>query len=223
MKTHQQTKKNNDSKMKTVLIIFGATILIFIIKACMPSGQKPKPDTDTAIPSNEHLSKQEEPNEKLVIVDNISKAEIDSILTGFCNMYNKESLQAQPRLYKLTERQFAITFPFDIEFEIYCYFVNYVHYPMGFDKAFSVTAWEATKQANGWITEKTANKKVMLFIPEDDNEHDNVFLTTEDNIGYKLGFAMGEEKQLLQTPKKTYFAPTIDIKKITEKEAQDFQ
>ena len=209
--------------MKTVLIIIGVAVLIFIIKACMPAGQKPEADTDTTRPSNEHLPKQEKPNGKLVIVDNISKTEIDSILTGFCNMYNKESFQAQPRLYKLNERQFAITFPFDIEFEIYCYFVNYVHYPMGFDKAFSLTAWETTGQANGWITDKTANKNVMLFIPEDDNEHDNVFLTTNDNIGYKLGFAMGEEKQLLQTPKKAYFAPTIDIKTLTEKEAQEFQ
>jgi len=189
----------------------------------MPSGQKTNPDTDTTRPSNEHLPKQEKSNDKLVIVDNISKAEMDSILTGFCNIYNKESFQAQPRLYKLSERQFAITFPFDIEFEIYCYFVNYVHYPMGFDKSFDVTAWETTKQANGWITEKTANKKVMLFIPEDDNEHDNVFLTTDDDIGYKLGFAMGDEKLLLQSPKKKYFAPTIDIKILTEKEAQDFQ
>src|SRR5690606_39859468 len=68
------------------------------------------------------------------LVNKISKTEIDSILAGFCNMYNKESFQAQPRLYKLNESQFAITFPYDIKFEIYCYFVNYVHYPMGFDK-----------------------------------------------------------------------------------------
>lgn len=207
--------------MKTILIIIGATILVFIIKACMPAGQKP--DTDTTRPSNEHLPKQEKLNDKLVIVDNLSKTEIDSILTGFCNMYNKESFQAQPRLYQLNERQFAITFPFDIEFEIFCYFVNYVHYPMGFDKSFSVTAWETTKQANGWITEKSANKKVMLFIPEDDTEHDNVFLTTDDNIGYKLGFALGEEKQLLETPKKKYLAPTIDKNTLTEKQSEDFQ
>jgi hypothetical protein len=209
--------------MKTILITIGAAILIFIIKACMLAGQKQNPNSDTTRPLNENLPKQENQNAKLVIVDNVSKTEIDDILTGFCNMYNKESFQARPRLYKLSERQFAINFPFDIEFEIYCYFINYVRYPMGFDKSFSVTAWETTKQTKGWITEKTANKKVMLFIPEDDKEHDNVFLTTEDNIGYKLAFAMGEEKQLLQTPKKTYFAPTIDIKILTEKESQDFQ
>ena len=209
--------------MKIVLIIIGIAGLIFAIKACMPAGQKPEADTDTTRPSNENLPTQEKPNDKLVIVDNISKTEIDSILTGFCNMYNKESFQAQPRLYKLSERQFAITFPYDIEFEIYCYFVNYVHYPMGFDKSFDVTAWETTGQANGWITEKTANKKIMLFIPEDDSEHDNVYLTTDDNIGYKLGFAMGEEKHPLQSAKRRYFAPKIDIKTLSEKEGQDFQ
>lgn len=208
--------------MKPFLIIIGVVILILIIKAFM-IGTKPKPDTDTTRPSDELLPKQEKQNEKLVIVDNISHTEIGSILTSFCNMYNKESFQAQPRLYKLSERQFAITFPFDIEFEIYCYFVNYVHYPMGFDKSFDITAWETTKQANGWITEKTANKKVMLFIPEDDNEHDNVFMTTKDNIGYKLGFAMGEEKQLLQTPKMKYFPPTIDKQTLNEMQSEDFR
>lgn len=209
--------------METVLIIIGITVLIFAIKACMPAGQEQEADTDTTRPSNENLPTQEKPNDKLLIVDNISMTEIESILTGFCNMYNKESFQAQPRLYKLSERQFAITFPYDIEFEIYCYFINYVHYPIGFDKSFDVTAWETTGQANGWITEKSAYKKVMLFIPEDDREYDNVFLTTDDNIGYKLGFAMGEEKQLLQTAKKRYYAPTIDIKTLSEKEAKDFQ
>jgi hypothetical protein len=210
----KQLIKSKD--MKLVLII-GATFLIFLIKSCMPAAQKIEPETVTNKPS------KEKPNNKLVIVENISKTEIDSVLNKFCTMYNKEKNQAKPRLYKLNESQFAITFPFDIEFEIFCYFVNYVHYPMGFDKSFSVTAWETTKQANSWIIDKTANKKVMLFIPEDDNERDNVFLTTEDNISYKVGFAIGQEKQLLQTPKKKYFAPTFDIKVLTEKEAQDFQ
>lgn len=189
----------------------------------MPAGEKTEAETDTTRPSNEYLPTQEKPNDKLVKVDNISKTEIDSVLTGYCNMYNKESFQAQPRLYKLSERQFAIAFPYDIEFEIYCYFLNYLNYPMGFDKSFDSTAWETTGQANGWITDKSANKKVMLFIPEDDSEHDNVFLTTDNNIGYKIDFAMGEEKQLLQTPKKTYLSPKIDIKTLTEKVGQNFK
>jgi nitrogen fixation protein len=207
--------------MKAVVITIGVAILVYIIKAWIQS--RSKPENNTSRPSNEHLPKHEKPNDKLVIVDDLSKAEMESILTEFCNLYNQQGFQALPRLYELNGRQFAIAFPFDMDFEMYCCFVNYVHYPLGLDKSFSVTAWVTTKQANGWITERTANKRVMLFIPEDDIERDNVFLTTEDNIGYKLGFAMGEEKQLLQTPKKSYLAPTIDIKALKEKKGQDFQ
>lgn len=138
-------------------------------------------------------------------------------------MYNKESYQAQPRLTKLTERKFAITFPYDIDFEIFCYFLNYIEYPMELQWSPDVTAWTTTKSSDTWITEKAANKKAMLFIPTDDTEHDNVYMTTQDNIGYKLGFAMGEEKQLLDTPKKRYVEPSIKISELTNNEFEDFE
>ena len=63
----------------------------------------------------------------------------------------------------------------------------------------------------------------MLFIPSDDTDHDNVFMTTVDNIGFKLGFAMGEEKQLLDGPKKKFSPPTIDILELADKEHEDFK
>jgi hypothetical protein len=138
-------------------------------------------------------------------------------------MYNKENFQAQPRLTKITEREFAITFPYDIDFEIFCYFVNYLEYPMELKWSPDVTAWTTTKSSDTWITEKAANKKAMLFIPTDDTEHDNVYMTTQDNIGYKLGFAMGEEKQLLDTPKKRYVEPSIEISELTNNEFEDFK
>lgn len=209
--------------MKTIFIVTGVLILIFIIKAFMRTGKKSESDTDRIRLPNENSSKPERQNDKLVLVDNLSKKEMESILTSFCKIYNQENYKAQPRLFVLSERKFAITFPFDIDFKIYCFFVNYVRYPMGFDKQVDVIVWTSTKQAKGWITEKTENKKVMLFIPEDDREYDNVFLTTNDNIGYKLGFATGEEKQLLPLPKKGYFAPTTEINSLTEKQSEDFQ
>ena len=86
-----------------------------------------------------------------------------------------------------------------------------------------VTAWTTTKSNDTWITEKSANKKVMLFIPSDDTEHDNVYMTTSDNIEYKLGFAVGEEKQLLNTPKRRYIPPDFEISDLTNKEFEDFR
>jgi hypothetical protein len=85
-----------------------------------------------------------------------------------------------------------------------------------------VTAWTTTKSSDALKTENAANKKAMLFIPTDDTEHDNVYLTTRDNIGYKIGFAMGKERQLLDTPKKRYVEPNIEISELTNNEFEDF-
>ena len=211
--------------MKTQSIIVGliASIVVLYFIWTKFKNQKPQADKNTSRPSTKLSPAQEKQNEKLVIVKDVSYTDLQTILTGFCNMYNKERYQAQPRLIKITEREFAITFPFDIDFEIFCYFINYVQYPMDFDKAFNVTGWTTTKSGDNWITEKSANKKVMLFIPSDDKDHDNVFMTTIDNVGFKLGFAMGEEKQLLDGPKKKFSTPTINILELANKEHKDFK
>lgn len=210
-------------KTQTIIIVLIASVVVLYFIWTKLKNQTPHADTDTSRPSAELLPAQEKQNDKLVIVKDISYTDLQTILTGFCNMYNKEHYQAQPRLTKITEREFAITFPFDIDFEIFCYFINYVQYPMEFDKAFNVTGWTTTKSGDNWITEKSANKKAMLFIPPDDTDHDNVFMTTIDNIGFKLGFAMGEEKQLLDGPKKKFNSPTIDILELATKEHKDFK
>jgi hypothetical protein len=48
-------------------------------------------------------------------------------------------------------------------------------------------------------------------------------MTTSDNIGFKLGFALGEEKQLLDGPKMKFKEPTVDILILAKKEYQDFK
>jgi len=211
--------------MKTQTVILGLAVVIIAIYFIWTKFVSPKvePYTDTTRPSNVHLPEQEVQNDKLVIVNNITHLEIDKILTGFCNMYNKKSFVVLLRLYELNERQFAITFPYDIEFQIFCFFVNYIRYPMWFNKSFEVIGWATTKSGEMWITEKSANKEVMLFIPNDDTEYDNVYLTTKDNIGYKLGFAVGHEKQLLKLPQKRFVKPSIENTELTGKEYKDYK
>ena len=211
--------------MKTQTVILVVVIAIIAIYFAWTKFKSPKvePYSDTTRPSNVHLPQQEVQNDKLVLVNNVTSSEIDKILTGFCNMYNKESFVALLRLYELNEKQFAITFPYDIGFQTYCFLVNYIRYPMGFNKSFEVTGWATPKNGEMWITEKSANKKIMLFIPNDDKEYDNVYLTTEDNIGYKLGFAMGHEKQLLELPQKRFVKQSIENTELMEKAYKDYK
>jgi hypothetical protein len=211
--------------MKPLLIVIGLilAVVVFYILRTRVKASEPQADTGTKRPSQSALPTQTTQNDKLVLVKDISHSDIKRVLTGFCNMYNKESFQAQPRLTKLTDREFVITFPYDIDFEIFCYFINYIEYPMELKWSPEVTAWTTTKSSDTWVTGKSANKKAMLFIPTGDTEHDNVYMTTQDNNGYKLGFAMGEEKQLLDTPKKRYAEPDIKISELTNKEFEEFK
>lgn len=86
-----------------------------------------------------------------------------------------------------------------------------------------VTAWVTTKETDNWTTEKTWNKRVMLFLTADDTEYDNVYLTTTDGTGYKLGFARGEEKQLLPQPARRYIAPEVEPSELADKAFEDFK
>jgi len=208
--------------MKIGLIIIGVVILFFIIKAIFPFGQKPAHE-DISRPSVDKKPVQEKPNDKLVVVRDADYDNLKKALIEFCNMYNKESFQAQPRLVKVSDREFAITFPYDINFEIFCYLVNYIEYPMDIKWQPTITAWTTTKQTDKWVSDKSVNKKVMLFIEDNDNEHDNVFMTTEDNIGFKLGFAVGEEKQPLNSPNKKFVSPSVEFSVLTDKPAENFQ
>ena len=211
--------------MKPLPFIIGLFLVAVIVYILRTRSKIPEvqPDTDTSRPSPSALPIKSKINDKLAIIKNVSYSDLKDVLKGFCNMYNKKNYQAQPRLIKLSEREFAITFPYDVDFEIYCYFINYLKYPMGLTWAPDVSAWTTTKNSDTWITEKSANKKVMLFIPFDDTEHDNVYMTTYDNIEYKLGFAVGEEKQLLGAPKRRYATPSIEISELTNKEFEDFR
>ena len=211
--------------MKTLLIIalvivVAVVIIVIVLKAFTSTDQLAQ---DASRPANEKKPTQNKPNDKLIVVSNATYDDIKKALTQFCNIYNKDDFAALPRLWHLSNNSFAVTFPYDTDFATYCFAVNFLKYPINIKWHSEVRAWATTKPGDDWITDKNVNKSVMLYLADDDKEYDNVFLTTSDNIGYKLGFAAGEEKQLLGTPKKIYEAPMLNISSLTNQEHEDFE
>ncbi|NQZ48262.1 MAG: hypothetical protein HRT63_12165 [Erythrobacter sp.] len=51
-----------------------------------------------------------------------------------------------------------------------------------------VTGYIQGEENRDWPAEK-----LMVYISDNDREHDNVFLTTEENNNYKVPFAYGED------------------------------
>jgi hypothetical protein len=208
--------------MALSLIIVGLIIIAIAFQIFQRRSKIMASKSDIGKVSQKTLPFHTKQNDKLVLIENADYADVQKALTDFCNMYNEKTYQALPRLIKLSEKEFAIIFPYDLDFEIYCYFVNYMKYPIGIKWNANIVGW-VTASTNDWIPEQSLNKKIMLFVPEDDTEGDNVYMTTSDNTGYKLGFAMGQEKKLLDTPKKNFRAPGIEIEELINKEFEDFK
>jgi hypothetical protein len=204
--------------MRSLIIVFAVAVLL-LFNACTQSN---KPAGNTLRHNGAVLPTVEKTNDKIIVIDNADAANIKKVLAGFCDIYNKNDYAALPRLWQLTSDSFAVTFPYDVDFATYCFVINFLKYPMNVKWHAQVRAWATTKPGDSWITDKSVNKQVMLFLAIGDTEFDNVFLTTSDNIGYKLGFAVGHEKQLLATPKEKFIAPTIAISSLNNDDYQDF-
>ncbi|GAA3960331.1 hypothetical protein GCM10022210_05030 [Mucilaginibacter dorajii] len=177
---------------------------------------------NTSRPLSGSKPNQEITNDKQVIVGKISYEDVKNAITGFCNMYNQKDWAALPRLIKLAEGQFAITFPYDVEFRILCFFVNYLAYPEDLNINPEVTGWTTTSPGDYWIKSGAVSKKAMLFLPKIDTEYDFVLMTTEDNIGYKLSFASRAQKQLPALPERNYTTPKVNVNELSSIEGEDF-
>ncbi len=210
---------------KTTVIIGVLVLAVFLFFGCGFISTNSEFNSDIRPNDNQKPTKLIE-NSKIILVKNVKLDYLKLAIEQFCNLYNKESYIATPRLY-LLDSEFAITFPYDIEFEQYCYFINYLENAHELsllpDYKPEVKAWYLTKNGDEWINGDLVDKNIMIYIPEWDEEHDNVYLTTEDGLGFKMGFALGEASQRLDAPVEKFAANPIDFGTIKDKKTIDFQ
>jgi len=203
-------------KIKTIVLFVGICMLAILLNSCISDKNK----RIQIKPKDQKVTHEKIENNKIVYIENVNPEEIKKAIQQFCDSYNQESLKALPLLSLISGNKFVVTFPYDIDFETYCYFVNYLYYPNDIFYKPIIYAWATTKPNDVWMKDDIVNKKVMLYIPNDDKDHDNVYLTTSDNIGYKLGFSLGESSQKLDDPKKRYSEPIKQDKLIIKESIQ---
>ena len=165
-------------------------------------------------------------NDKIVVVTNVKIEYLKTAIEQFCNLSNQDQFMVLPRLMIL-DSKFVITFPYDIEFDQFCFFVNYIKYAHELilkpDYKPEIKAWCTTKAGFAWMTNEITNKHVMIYIPDWDEEYDNVYLTTQDNLGFKMGFALGEEHKRLNKPELQFEKANINLNISEYKKVCDFE
>lgn len=130
-------------------------------------------------------------NDNLITVRNVSLDLLKQAIEDFTNNYrNSKSAFPPPhsKIHILNDSSFIISFPKNINFEIFCYYINYLKYPIDIDYNIEITAWTTTKSEYTWLNENFENEKCMLYIASDDDEYDNVILTLQNGTSYKLDF-----------------------------------
>lgn len=135
---------------------------------------------------------KETPNEKLILVKGPKEEELTTVLVKFCEMYNQNNSSLALKFYKKEAETFLITFPDDVDFELFCYLVNYLKYPMDMKYDADPIGWTTAEQVDAWRTNAIKGKRVLVFIDPQDDEYDNVMVTTENNETFEIGFAEGE-------------------------------
>ena len=125
----------------------------------------------------------------IIRVQNMSKNEIIDAIESFNKMneeYDEEHKNYIPEI-KNFNNDFLLIFDRNINFKSFCYWVNYFVYSDR-DKRHNtdITGWYAVGNTNN--NHPLANNVLMLFIPESDNEFDNVYFVDRFNNCYKQEF-----------------------------------
>lgn len=213
---------------KTLLIIGIIIVVVFLIfKFALKSSDRDlDPDfTNTSRPNNVKKPTTTIANDKIILIKNLKLDYLKQAITQYCNLSNQNQYITLPRLTVL-DNQYVITFPYDIDFDQFCYFVNYLKYAHELcskpDYKPNIKAWCTTKSGYTWMTDEIVNKVVMIYIPDWDEDYDNVYLTTQDNLGFKMGFALGEEHQKMDKPVMQFENMPKDLN-LENKETIDFE
>ncbi|WP_055436339.1 hypothetical protein [Lacinutrix algicola] len=186
-----------------ILIIFTIIIVGLIIMAIIVGPDKKEKSKSKFSAKNDINA--ENVNDKLVIIRNVSAIQLEKAINQFCNFYNQNgNSKLITNLTCIKIQEYVLTFPYNVSFDTFCVFLNYLKYPHDIIYEPIITAWATTKTNDNWVKGAIANKKVMLYIPTSDDEYDNVYLTTIDNLGYKMGFAIGHQSKPLKTPLRRY-------------------
>ncbi|GAB6012895.1 hypothetical protein [Viscerimonas tarda] len=203
--------------MKVIILIL---LALFIFAIFLKKSRKNTNVVQKTLPDNEIE------NDKLIVVKEADESVLKKVISDFCETYNENGYVVLPRLTKMRDREYAITFPYDVDFSTLCFFVNYLVYPIDIDWFYpNVLAWATLKQKEDQdIPQQCMGKKVMLYVAGDDTDSDNVFLTNEDNISFEISFTFrAKNYKPLNSLKRPFSLPTTDKDSLSGKLSEDFK
>lgn len=162
-------------------------------------------------------------NDKLIVVKNTTREKLKKELIEFTKLYNSEGFKVYLRMTDICEEEFMITFPYGVGFEFFCYLIDYITFP---DKESGrvpyINGWTEARAKDDWIPDDIVGRKVMLYVPESEKEHTNVYVTSENYRCYKFDFG-GQTIPLQQIARVYEERPNYILSDLAGKPTEDFE
>jgi hypothetical protein len=141
-------------------------------------------------------------NDKIILVKGWNEVEIRKIINDFIETYKTDGYPAYAvELHKEEEGIFRLTFSKDIHPRLFTFLVNYITYPFDLDfKNRSVMVGAKTTLSADFdgVDMSLVGKRAILYIPQDDQDHDVVYMQTESGINLANSFTEGKWKRVDQ-------------------------
>ena len=175
-----------------ILIILGA-VVISLLLVCTLSCKKVVKRFTANKNALEHIEESAPQGQRVVLAKNMTENELRDAIKAFIEMYKEDISKnyVEPEIKKGDDGFFLVFEP-TLDYRGFCFWVNYLIYS---DKNKrhnnDITGWyEVGNTSNN---HPLSNKVLMLFIPESDNEFDNVYLVDNFNNCYKQEFNLDEK------------------------------
>lgn len=155
-------------------------------------------------------------NNNLILINGGAYNEIKKALRQWIELYRDQiDSDLNFKLYKNGKGNHIIQADDRLDNETFFYLVNYLKYPEGIEYNIDVEGYTTGE-------EKTLkSKKLLVYISPNDNEYDNVFVTTNENENYKVEFGgkitATNENKLFRNPQ-DFSLDTPEIIKVQKRE-----
>ena len=128
------------------------------------------------------------------------------------NRYPDDESSKGIEIFQSVEDQnsFILNFTNKPEFEIFKCYVNYLNYPEVDNYKANVRGFWTIDDSDD-LSQNHLNQRVMLYIPDSDDEYDNVYMSFANGMSsYKYGFAVSHGYRTLDRTELKFDEPTIN-------------
>lgn len=153
-----------------------------------------KPIKAEAVPLDRSPFTPNPDNDKSILIDGWSEAELHRILDSFVEGDISSFAAFRIEIEEISESTFALVFPEDLHPAEFLTLINYLAYPIGFEPAgreITVVGKSTLNSDFDGLPKSVEGKKAILYLPEHDEEHDLVYLQTEPETSFARSLDQG--------------------------------